>query len=99
LRALFGQPSSEGALARGAAAGLASVGVVDLVQHFLNNPADKTTPAGHHARYAIVDTHNNTVITFLGPHRLYRFLVKPRSKSRRTKIVVVRDGSSQTITR
>src|SRR5712692_1319152 len=93
IERLFANPSFE----RGVAGSLLGVAAGDLINHFVLHPEDKATPAGHHARYAIIDTHNNTTIKFIGAHRLYRLLVRPRGRSRTRKIVVVSAPTGQQI--
>lgn len=80
---------------RGVAGSLLGVAAADLINYFTGHPDSKATPAGHHARYALVDTHNNTVIRFFGPSKVYRLLTRPRGRSRTRKVVVVRQNTPE----
>lgn len=91
IEKLFTNPSFE----RGVAGSLVGLAAGDLINYFISHPADKATSTGTHLRYAVVDTHNNTVIKYLSAHRLYRLLTRPRGRSRTRKVVVVRQQPNE----
>jgi hypothetical protein len=95
LEELLASPGTTGSIARSVAGALAGFTVVDIVNHFLAHPSSKSAHPG--TRYAIVDLHGNTIITFISRKRLYRLLSRPKSfRNRRAqKIVVVSADSSQ----
>ncbi len=89
-----------GLAARGLAGGVIGLGVADIIKHFTSHPADKTTRAGAHLKYAIVDLHNNQVIMLLSTKRVYRILTtKKRGKSRSRKVEFIVSPEASTLTR
>lgn len=70
---------------------LASVGAASLIKGLAvaktsGTPTQKAA-AARIPRFALVDLHNDHVVVTMGNRRAYRFLIRPRSRGARTKIV------------
>jgi hypothetical protein len=74
-------------LGRGVIAGLGAFSVTEILNHFLGHPDAKASLPG--TKYAIVDLHSNTVISFVSRKRVYRFLTRAKSRRRTIRIVTV----------
>ncbi len=93
LLASLGGGGATGLLGRVAASALGGVAATELIHALTGaSPAAKAKVP----RYALVDLHTDTVIVTMGTRRAYRFLIRPRRRANRTKIIreieVHRDG-------
>lgn len=77
-----------GKLATGA---LASVGAAALIKGLAvaktSGTPNQQANAARVARFALVDLQQNQVVTTLSSRRAYRFLIRPRRRASRTKII------------
>lgn len=90
LESLVAAGGVRGALARGAVAGLGALSVSELLNFFTGHKDPTTRAATRGAQYALVDLHNNTVITFVSKKRAYRLLIRSRRRApRHTRTVFV----------
>jgi hypothetical protein len=87
LAKLLSSPGALGSLGRGVVAGIGAFAVSDILRALTSNPGAKSVIP----KYALVDLHNNTVVMFLSKRRAYRFLLRPRGRSKGRKTVVIRE--------
>lgn len=80
-----------GTFARGALGGLVGFSVSDILNGLIGHPKAKM----HVPQFALVDMHNNKVLVFVGRRRAYRFLLRPRRRSR-TRVIreIVTQGTT-----
>lgn len=73
-----------GIVGRVAASALGGVAAAELINAIKGAPPASKAKV---PRYALVDLHTNTVIVGLSTRRAYRFLIRPRRRATRTKVV------------
>lgn len=82
---------------RGLLGALAGFAAGDIIQHLKGRPDHKSKVP----QFALVDLHNDKILTFVSRRRAYRFLLRPRRRSRTRTVIreVVRPSNVTEIVR
>lgn len=92
-RILGSGPIGKG-VATGLSAALAGIGASDLLNYLQGGSANAKAAKSLVQPYALLDVKNNKIVAYMGTRRAYRFLIRPRRRAERTKIVreIVREA-------